>query len=392
MKKFLSMLVPVLLATTLLVGCSNSDDGGGDSSSNSSSAETFLIGGSGPLTGDYAQYGIAVKQGAQIAIDEINAIGGVNGMLLEVKIEDDQADPANSPSAYATLYDSGMKVSLGGVTSGACLSAVAEAEKDGILVVTPTATLLEIVEPANVFRVCFNDPSQGTYAADFISKNNIASEVAILYDKSSDYSVGVTETFVDQAKDLGLDILTQQAFTSQSNVDFSVQLEAVKASGAELLFLPIYYNEAALILTQADQIGLDVIFFGCDGVDGILQAIGESNVHLTENLMLLTPFAADSSEPIVANFTASYQNSYNLTPDQFAADGYDAIYIIKEAIETAGITDMNDDDLDSKLIEAMTQIEVKGTTGTMTWSEDGEPIKDATAVIIKDGVYVAFDN
>lgn len=385
MKKFLGKLVPVLLMTAVLAGCSSGD-------SSASVGDTFLIGGSGPLTGAAAQYGVAVKQGAELAVSEINANGGVNGMTLEVRLEDDQADPASSPSAYATLYDAGMKVSLGGVTSGACLTAVAEAEKDGILVVTPTATQLEIVEPDNVFRVCFNDPSQGEFTANFISDNAIAQSIAILYDKSNDYSVGVTESFLSKAQNLGLHIATQQAFTDQSNIDFSVQLEAVKASGAELLFLPIFYQEASLILIQAEQIGLDVIFFGSDGLDGILQTMSDDNMHLTDGVMLLTPFVADSTDPVSASFTSSYQEEYKATPDQFAAGAYDAIYVIKEAMETANITDMNDEELDNKLIDAMTQIEVKGATGTMTWDEDGESIKEAITVVIEDGVYTVYGN
>ncbi|MFI3225833.1 MAG: ABC transporter substrate-binding protein [Clostridia bacterium] len=386
MKKLLSAMLAMALMATVFTGCDTSS-----SSSSSDGDNTFLIGGSGPLTGDYATYGVSVKQGAQIAIDEINAAGGVSGMTLALQMEDDQADPEMAKSAYATLFDAGMKVSLGAVTSGACLSAADEAYSDGMLMLTPSGSAKECVDYDNAFRVCFNDPDQGKYAANFIYDNAVAENVAIIYDKSTDYSAGITETFVAQAAEIGLNIVTQEAFTTSSNTDFSVQLQSVKDSGADLVFLPIYAQEAAYILVQAETIGLDVIYFGCDGLDGILQKIGDENVALTEGVMLLTPFAADSSEQIVVDFVAAYNEAYNETPDQFAADGYDAVYTVKAAIEEAGITSPDADDLNEALISAMTAIEVVGTTGTMTWGADGEPVKNATAVVITDGVYVAFN-
>ncbi|MBR2780401.1 MAG: ABC transporter substrate-binding protein, partial [Eubacteriaceae bacterium] len=203
-------------------------------------------------------------------------------------------------------------------------------------------------------------------------------------------SVGIYDSFVAEAAVVGLEIVTAQAFTDQSNTDFSVQLQAVKGSGADLLFLPIYAQEAAYILTQAAAIDLDVIFFGVDGMDGILEKIGEDNIALTEGVMLLTPFAADSQDEKVVNFVTKYKAAYNMTPDQFAADGYDAIYIIKAAIEQAGITEIGDG-FNEALVAAMTQITVEGVTGSMQWTADGEPAKNATAVVIKDGVYVAFE-
>ncbi|MFI3207428.1 MAG: ABC transporter substrate-binding protein [Clostridia bacterium] len=382
MKKILATLLASAMVLTSFAACS--------SETASSGEETFLIGGSGPLTGDYATYGVSVKQGATIAIDEINAAGGVNGIQLELKMEDDQADSAMAVNAYATLMDAGMKVSLGAVTSGACIAAVTESQEDGLLLLTPSGSQEEIVDADNSFRVCFNDPDQGKYAASFIYENNISDKVAIIYDKSNAYSDGITETFVAQAEEDGLEIVAQEAFTDQSNTDFSVQLQSIKSSGATLVFLPIYAQEAAFILTQADNIGLDVVFFGCDGLDGILEKIGD-NQELCEEVMLLTPFTADGTDEVVVDFVAAYKEAYETTPDQFAADGYDAIYTIKAAMEQAGITDINDADLNSKLIAAMTEITVEGTTGTMTWDAGGEPEKTAKAVVIQDGVYVAYE-
>ena len=380
MKKFIAVFMICLLALSVF-GCGGKQAG---------DEAVIKIGGIGPLTGDYATYGVSVKNGAQIAVDEINAAGGVNGFKLELLFEDDQADPEKAVNAYATLIDNGMNVSLGCVTSGACVAVTEEVKKDGLLMLTPSGSQLECTQYDNCFRVCFQDPDQGTYSADFIKEHNIGAKIAILYDKSNPYSVGIFDSFVEEAGKIGLEVVTTQAFTDQSNTDFSVQLQAVKGSGADLLFLPIYAQEAAYILTQADAIDLDVIFFGVDGMDGILEKIGADNIGLTEGVMLLTPFAADSQDEKVVSFVTKYREAYNMTPDQFAADGYDAIYVIKAAIEQAGITEIGDG-FNEALVAAMTQITVDGVTGTMQWSADGEPAKSATAVVIKDGVYVAFE-
>jgi branched-chain amino acid transport system substrate-binding protein len=353
---------------------------------------TLVIGGTGPLTGDYATYGLSARNGAMIAMDEINAAGGVNGITFDVKYEDDQASAELAVNGYSTLIDEGMQVSLGAVTSGACIALSEESQMDGILVLTPSASAKDVTKYDNVFRVCFTDPDQGVYAADFIAQNAIATKVAIIYDKSNDYSVGIHDNFVAEAAAQGLEVVTDQAFTDQSNTDFSVQIQAVVDSGAELVFLPIYAQEAAYILTQSQSAGLDVTFFGCDGLDGVLPKIGAENESACEGVMLLTPFAADAQDEKTVAFVAKYEELYGTTPDQFAADGYDAVYAIKAALEQAGITDLSDADFSAKLIAAMTQITVDGLTGAMTWSADGEPTKTATAVVIQDGAYVAYDN
>ena len=373
-KKVLSMVLVLMLTCVL---CASAE-------------QTLVIGGTGPLTGDYATYGTSVRNGAMLAAEEINEAGGVNGILFDVKMEDDQADPEKAINGYSILVDEGMQVSLGAVTSGACLSLIEEAQVDGMLVITPSASQKECVQYDNCFRVCFTDPMQGVYAADFISDNAIATKVAIIYDKSNDYSVGIHDNFVSRAGEVGIDVVTDQAFTSQSNIDFSVQLQAVKDSGAELVFLPIYAQEAAYILTQAKSAGIEATFFGCDGLDGILTKIGEGNTDACEGVMLLTPFAADAQDEKTVNFTTKYKEQFGETPDQFAADAYDAVYAIKAAMEQAGITDLDDPDLNEKLISAMTEITVEGVTGTMTWDAEGEPSKSATAVVIKDGAYVAY--
>lgn len=382
-KKIIAVVASVCLATTCFAGC-GSTSGSGD-------GKTLKIGGSGPLTGDYATYGVSVKQGAQIAVDEINEAGGINGIKFDLMMEDDQADSQPAVSAYSKLMDAGMNVSMGAVTSGSCIAMSEEAKKDGLLMITPSASQAECVQYDNAFRICFKDPDQGVYSADFIKNNNIASKVGIIYDKSNDYSVGIEENFVAEAGTIGLEIASTQAFTDQSNTDFSVQIQAIKEAGCDLLFLPIYAKEAASILIQSKKAGLDVTFFGCDGLDGVITKIGEENVAATEGVMLLTPFAADSKVENVAAFTASYKQKYNAVPDQFAADGYDAIYTFAAALKEANIDDVTVSDFNEKMIDAMTKITVDGVTGTMTWTADGQPVKSATAVKIVDGAYVAYD-
>lgn len=378
--KITSLALALVCAAGVATGCGGTK---GD-------PKTLVIGGTGPLTGEYASYGNSVKNGAEIAVEEINAAGGINGIKFEVKFEDDQGDPQTAVNAYSTLVDKGMQVSLGAVTSGACVALTEEAKKDGMLLLTPSGSQKECTQYDNCFRICFTDPDQGTYAAQFIKDNAIGSKVGIIYEKSNDYSNGITETFLAKAKEIGLEVVDPQAFTDQSNTDFSVQLQALKDAGIDLLFLPIYYENAAKIITQADKAGMKVTIFGVDGMDGIIKQMGEENKALTEGILLLTPFAADSTDAKTAAFVKTYQEKFNATPDQFAADGYDAVYTIAAALTKSGITDTTVSDLNAQLIAAMTQITVEGVTGTMTWSADGEPTKSAKAVKIVDGVYKAY--
>lgn len=381
MKKFLSALLAAVMMLSTMTACGGKNSDSGD--------KVLYIGGSGPLTGDYATYGTSVKQGAELAAEEINAKGGTNGYTLKVVVEDDQADPQQAVQAYATLMDNGMNVTFGGITSEACIAVTEEAKKDGLLLLTPSGSQLECTQYDNCFRVCFEDSNQGIYAADFIKNNNVGTKVAVLYEKSNDYSNGLKESFVAQAAKNGLEIVCQEAFTNQSNTDFSVQLQSVKNSGADLLFLPLYAQEAAYVITQASSMALDVTFFGCDGLDGILEKIGEDNLALTNGVMLLTPFAADSATEPTASFTKAYTAKYGATPDQFAADGYDAVYAIVAAFEHAGL-EPDAEGFNEAMVKAMTEITVVGTTGTMTWTADGEPDKNASAVVITDGAYVAY--
>ena len=388
MKNF-KKIFAVLLALTLVVTCFAACGDDKKDSGTTADAGTIKIGFTGPLTGDYAQYGLAVKYGAQLAIDEINAAGGINGIKLELLAEDDTADPQAAASGYSKLIDNGMKISLGSVTSGACAAFLGEALNDNMFMLTASATAIEAIAGDNAFRVCFSDPAQGTASANDIADNKLASKVAVIYDSSDAYSSGIYEKFVAQAKAKNLDVVTVQSFTKDTKTDFSAQIQAVKTSGAELLFLPIYYSEASLILSQAKAAGLNVVFFGCDGFDGIL-GMENFDKSLAENVMLLTPFTPTATDEItkkfVYNFTAKYGATYL---NQFGADAYDAIYIIKMAMEKANVTaDMDADEICNLLKKAMTEITFTGVTGSnITWGADGEPVKAPIAVKIVNGAY-----
>ena len=360
-------------------------------SSEASSDKVFKIGGIGPVTGAAAVYGLAVKNGAQIAVDEINADGGINGYQIEFNFQDDEHDSEKSVNAYNTLKDWGMQVLMGTVTSAPCVAVADKTNADNMFQITPSGSSVECAQNPNVFRVCFSDPDQGAASATYIAENKLAEKIAVIYDSSDVYSSGIYEKFAAEAANQGLEIVDAEAFTADSNKDFSTQLQKAKDAGADLVFLPIYYTEASLILKQADTMGYAPKFFGCDGMDGILQ-VENFDTKLAESLMLLTPFAADAQDELTQKFVTSYKENYGETPIQFAADAYDAIYAIKAAMEEADITpETSVSDTCDKMKEAMLKIKVNGLTGEdMTWTEDGEPHKAPKAVKVVDGAYQAM--
>lgn len=382
-------IVSIILAALLAVGCLTGCNGG--SSGTQDDEKVFKIGAQGPLTGSAAAYGDAVEKGAKIAVDEINAAGGINGTKIEFKMEDDEHDAEKAVNAYNNLKDWGMQIMMGATTSAPCIAIEAEAKNDNLFLITPSGTAVECISGSNAFRVCFSDPAQGTKSAEYIGQNDIASKIAIIYDSSDPYSSGICESFKAEAVNQELEIVAAEAFTADSKTDFKVQLQKAKDSGAELLFLPIYYQEASLILQQADDIGFEPKIFGCDGLDGLL-GVENFDVALAEGVMLLTPFAADAEDEATQKFVKTYAEKYNNeVPMQFAADAYDAIYAIKAAIEKSGVTaDMSAADICEGLKTAMTEIELSGLTGTITWAEDGEPNKEPKAVVIENGAYKAM--
>ena len=382
MKKFLSVFMAAVMMLSL-VACGEQNEAPAEGGEQA--AETLRIGGIGPLTGGYANYGISVKQGAEIAVAEINANGGINGQQVELSFQDSQGDPESAVNAYGKLMDWGMDVSLGGTFSGETASVVAAAAADDILVLTPSGSADAAIEGNDkAFRVCFYDSYQGVAAAEYIQDNGLATEVGVFYESDYDYSVGLYNSFTAKCEEIGLTIKETQTFTTTTNTDFSTQIDALVASGVKVVFMPIYAEEASTFLTQAQgKFGSDVYFFGADGLDGILGKV-EQDVTIANNVLMLTPFAADAEDELVKNFVSAYEQAYSATPDQFAADGYDAVYVIKAAVEKAGTTS------GEALAAAMTELEVVGTTGTMTWSADGNTSKPASAILYFDGVGSVF--
>lgn len=405
MKKFISLaLVAAMTASLAACGSSSSstetsaaaaDSAAESTESGDSSASAdgeFVIGGSGPLTGGAAIYGMAVKNGGQIAVDEINAAGGINGHKVKWVFEDDEHDAEKALNAYNTLKDAGLQIMVGTVTSGPCLAVVQETADDNMFQITPSGTTQDITANPNVFRMCFSDPAQGAKSAQYIGEHKLATKVGVIYDSSDPYSQGIYETFDSEASNYGIEIVAAEAFTADSKTDFKTQIQKMKDAGAELVFLPFYYTEAALVLQQAKELNYSPVFFGCDGMDGILN-LENFDTSLAEGLMLLTPFAADATDDLTVNFVNTYKEQYGDTPIQFAADAYDCLYAIKNAAEKANITpDMSVSDICDALETAMPEIIFNGLTGeNIKFNSDGEPDKAPKAVVIKDGAYALAD-
>ena len=393
MKKVLSLLLAAAMCTSVLVGCGNSAGDTADTSSDNgaeSTAAAFKIGGTGPLTGNTAIYGNAVKNGAQIAVDEINAEGGA--IQFELKMEDDENDAEKAVSAYNALKDWGVQLSLGSVTTKPCEATATENFADRIFALTPSASSTAVTEGKdNVFQMCFTDPGQGTASADYIAENQLGTKIAIIYQNDTPYSSGIYEKFKAEAEAKGLNIVSTTTFTAASATDFSVQLGKAKAAGADLLFLPIYYQEASLILQQAKNMDYAPKFFGVDGMDGILTLKG-FDTSLAEGVMLLTPFNADATDEKTQNFVTKYKEQFGDVPNQFAADAYDCVYAYKAALEAAGATpDMSAEELCDKMIEVFPTLTFDGLTGEgVTWDSTGTVSKSPKGMVIENGAYVGM--
>ncbi len=383
--KRMKKVVSVVLATAMvaaMTACGSGDAG------QQAASDTFKIGAMGPTSGGAAIYGQAVKNGMEIAIEEINAAGGVNGYKLEMNFQDDENDAEKAGNAYNVVKDWGAQMIIGAVTSGCTIEVASRTNQDNVFQLTPSGTAVECTQYDNAFRVCFSDPNQGAASAQYIGENNLATKVAVIYDSSTVYSSGIYDSFRKEAENQNFEIVAAEAFTQDSKTDFSVQLQKAKDAGADLVFLPIYYDEAALILTQADGMGYAPQWFSCDGMDGIL-GVENFNVELAEGVMLLTPFAADAQDALTVKFVNTFKTKYNEVPNQFAADAYDAVYAVKAALEDANANpSMSADELCELLKASMVKISIDGLTGAgMTWDAAGEPNKAPMAVKIVDGVY-----
>lgn len=385
MKKFLCMMMAVLMVLAMAAcGGEPANNGGNDTPD----ATTVKIGGIGPLTGAYANYGLSEKNGAELAVKEINEAGGIAGKQIELSYQDSQGESESAVNAYGKLMDWGMEVSLGCVLSGENASVVAAArDDDDVLLITPSGSADKCIDGNDkAFRVCFYDSYQGAAAAQYIKDNNMVDTVGILYQSDNDYSVGLYNAFVAKCGELGITIAETQTFTASTSTDFSTQVNALVSSGVKLVFIPFYAEEASTFLTQARGKFADgVYFFGADGLDGILGKVAQDPT-IANNVLMLTPFSADNPAENVQSFVKKYQEAYGATPDQFAADAYDAIYAIKAAVEKAGSTS------GAALASALTSLTVEGVTGVMTWTADGNTNKPVSAILYYDGVGTLFDS
>ena len=379
MKKLLALILAAMMLLTV-VGC------GGSAGSDKG---TLKIGGIGPITGDAAIYGQAVKNAMEMAVAEVNAKGGIQ---FEMNFQDDAHVAETSVNAYNTLMDWGMQILVGSVTSTPAAAVSAEAANDGIFVLTPSASSPKVIEGhTNVYQMCFSDPNQGSASAQYIAENKLSEKVAVIYQNDDAYSTGIYEKFASEATAKGLNVVYTGTFTADSATDFSAQLTAAKAAGADMLFLPIYYTPISLIMTQADTMGYAVKYFGVDGMDGLL-GVKNFNTALAEGAYLLTPFSADATDDKTVAFVKAYQEKYGDVPNQFAADAYDCIWAIYEACVAANVdpAKISTTDLCAKMVEQFTSMTFNGLTGQgMTWGATGEVSKSPMAVVIKDGVYTS---
>lgn len=379
MKKLFATVLVFAMVLCMFAGCNSGSNGG---------SERIKIGGIGPLTGGAAIYGNAVKNAMEIAVEEVNAKGGVQ---FELNFQDDAHDAESSVNAYGILMDWGMQVLVGPVTSTPAAAVAPEAEADGVFMLTPSASSVKVIEnKTHVFQMCFSDPNQGVGAADYMAEHHVGGSVAVIYRSDDAYSVGIYEKFVSEAENKGISIVYTGTFEEANKTEFSSQLTAAKQANADMLFLPIYCESIAPLMTQAASMGYNVGYFGVDGMDGILEVEGFDS-SLAEGAYLLTPFSADATDEKTVHFVEAYKAKCNEVPNQFAADAYDCVYALYEACTAAGVTsDMSAQDICAALTDqfATGKLVFSGVTGSgMTWDSTGAVSKSPMAVVIKDGKY-----
>ena len=378
MKKVFAVVMAALMAVSVFSGCQNANARG----------DAIRIGLTGPLTGDAAVYGKAVQWGMEVAVEEINAKGGLQ---IEFKVEDDVCDNEKAGNAYAALKDWNMQIFAGAVTTGPCNTLAPQTVQDNIFMMTPSGSGEDIVKGRpNVFQMCFTDPNQGAASAELIKGQNLGTKVGILYDSSTDYSNGIKKSFEAKAKELGLEVAVVTSFDNNNNTDMKTQLQQCKDAGCDLVFLPIYAAQAATILGNAKDMDYAPTFLGCDGMDGIL-SVENFDKSLAEGLIMMTPFAADADDAATKSFVEKYKaKSGGEIPNQFAADGYDVIYAIYGACVQKGITGKTSNaDTCAMLMDYFKTATFNGLTGTnMTWNAEGMVSKMPTAVVVENGAYV----
>lgn len=367
-------------AMSILAGCSGGDAPAG---STSDGAAAFKIGSIGPLTGAAASYGVSVCNGAELGCKDFST----DDLKFVSKSEDDVADGEKSVNAFNSLLDWGMQALVGPTTTGASLAVAAEAENAQVFMITPSASSPDVTaDKTCVFQACFSDPNQGANAAVKLAEMFPDDKFVVFYNSGDTYSSGIRDAFVAKAEELQLEVVDEEAFKDDSQTSFTNQLTTAKDKGATMIFAPIYYTPASVLLRNAADMGYEVKMMGCDGMDGILGVEG-FDTTLAEGLYLMTPFSADDEKN--ADFVKAYEDAYGETPDQFAADAYDSVHAVALALAEADLgADADPAEVAEKLPEAMTKITVEGLTGTLTWNDKGEVEKDPMVYVIQDGKYV----
>lgn len=392
MKKFIAMLMALVMVLSL-AACGAKEDAPAaeaPAADAEAAASAIKLGMCGPLTGGAAVYGTAVQAGMEIAVEEINAKGGLQFVL---NCQDDEHDTEKAANAYNALKDWGMQIMAGPVTTAPSNVVAAECANDEIFMLTPSASGVAVIENGNnIFQICFTDPNQGVASADYMASRELGTTIGVIYDSSDVYSSGIYEKFAAQAAANGLNVACVEAFTADNKADLTTQVTKCKDAGCDVVFLPFYATEAAQVLTYANTIDYKPIFFGCDGLDGVLTVEG-FDPALAEGVMLLTPFSADAKDEATQLFVAKFQDKTGIVPNQFAADAYDVIYAIAQACEKGGVTaDMSASEINAILVEQFTSMEFNGLTGAgMTWAATGEVSKAPMAVVIENGTYVSAE-
>ena len=391
MKKFIAMMLAVLMVVGMFAGCGAKEEApAAQAEAPAEVAGAIKLGMCGPLTGGAAVYGTAVQVGMQIAVEEINAKGGLQFAL---NTQDDEHDTEKAANAYNALKDWGMQIMAGPVTTAPSNVVAAECANDQIFMLTPSASGVSVIEYGdNIFQICFTDPNQGVASADYMASRELGTTIGVIYDSSDVYSAGIYEKFASQAASNGLNVACVEAFTADNKADLTTQVTKCKDAGCDVVFLPFYATEAAQVLTYANTIDYHPIFFGCDGLDGVLTVEG-FDPALAEGVMLLTPFSADAQDEATQLFVAKFQDKTGIVPNQFAADAYDVIYAIAQACEKGGVTaDMSASEINAILVEQFTTMTFNGLTGAgMTWAATGEVSKAPMAVVIENGTYVSAE-
>lgn len=377
MKKFLSLLVGVVMIL-VLVACGGSKEA--PEQTTQTDGETVLIGGLAPLTGNVSQYGIATNNGIKLAVDEINAAGGVLGKQIEYIVEDEQGDQEEAVNAYTKLvHQDGVVAIVGDVTTKPTMAVANVAARDNVPMITATATGEAVTQYGeNVFRACFIDPYQGELMAHYAADRLGAKKVAIIFDNGDDYSSGVAEAFKNTAEELELEVVYYEGYTSGID-DFSAQIARIKEQDPDVVMSPSYYEDVSNIISEARGVGLDVTFLGSDGWDGVQHQIDPGKYDVLENAYYCSQYSRQSTDPKVQAFITTYQETYNMEENMFAVLGYDAMHMMAAAINEAGSVDPD------AIAEAMKNLNHEGLTGTTTFDENRNPVREAYITEFVDG-------